>query len=110
MTVTDKLKIDVRIGNLNPYALSVRLTSPNAANGSVGFALPQGTFQIRPRSTISRSITITGQNITLDPTFVTFVVSAVYNGVKFGDSLSMPVKILPRGFPRQIAQGGSIGS
>ena len=37
-------------------------------------------------------------------------VSAVYNGLKFEDSLTMPVKVLPKGFARQYSQGGSLGS
>lgn len=101
VTVGDRIKVDVRIGNLNSYALNVRIASENVTRGPITFSLPTGTFTVRARSSITRSITLIAQNITSEPTYVTLAISALANLVKFGDSLTVPVKVLPRGFPRQ---------
>ena len=37
MTVSDKLKVNVRIGNLNAYSLNVRFTSSPASNGGIDY-------------------------------------------------------------------------
>lgn len=112
MTVSDKIKVDLRIGNLNAFSLNVRVkTEGSVSSGPIAYTLPTGTFTVRAKSSISKSITLTAQNVTTDkPTFVTIAISAVSNGITYEDSLTMQVKILPRGFPRQVAQGGSIGS
>jgi len=53
---------------------------------------------------------MTALSVTTDITYVTIAVTGSYNGIQFADSLTMPVKILPKGFPKQFNQGGSIGS
>lgn len=54
MTVDDKIKVNLRIGNLNSYALNVRITSIPSSNGGVSYTIPPGTFIVRPRSSITR--------------------------------------------------------
>lgn len=110
MTVSDKIKIDLKIGNLNPYSLNVRITTDSPTKGPITYTLPAGTFTVRSRTSVTKTITLTAVNITTDTTFVTIGINATANGVKFADSLTMPVKVLPRGFPRQVSNGGSIGS
>lgn len=112
MTVSDKIKVDLRIGNLNAYSLNVRVKtdSVNGA-GPISYTLPTGTFTVRAKSSITKTITLNALNVTTEyPTTVTVGVTAVSNGITFEDSLTMQVKVLPRGFPRQIAQGGALGS
>jgi uncharacterized protein YfaS (alpha-2-macroglobulin family) len=111
MTVTDKIKVDLRIANLNAFSLNVRIkTDGSPTAGPISYTLPSGTLSVRSKSSVTRTITLTAQNVTATPTFVTIAISAVSNGVTYEDSLSVQVKVLPRGFPRQIAQGGAIGS
>ena len=105
MTVSDKIKVDLRIGNLNAFSLNVRvITDGTAVSGPIGYTLPTGTFTVRPKSSVTKSITLTALNVTTDkPTTVTVGISAISNGITYEDSLTMQVKILPRGFPRQVA-------
>ena len=54
MTVDDKIKVNVRIGNLNSYSLNVRITSQPATDGGISYTIPAGTFTVRPRTSITK--------------------------------------------------------
>jgi len=58
MTVSDKININVKIGNLNAYSLNVKLTSDPATNGGIDYQIPVGTFTVRPKTSITRQITL----------------------------------------------------
>lgn len=64
MTVDDKIKVNLRIGNLNSYSLNVRITSQPATDGGVSYTIPAGTFTIRPRTSISRPILLNANEVT----------------------------------------------
>lgn len=53
MTVSDKIKVNLKIGNLNSHSMNVHLTSTPASIGGIDYELPIGTFTVRPRSSIS---------------------------------------------------------
>jgi len=110
MTVNDRIKVSLKVGNLNGYSLNVKFTSIAATTGGINYTIPRGTFTLRSRTVISRDIVLTATNITQDQTYITLGVSAVYNGMTFEDSLTYPIKVLPKGFPRQVSKGGSLGS
>lgn len=54
MTVSDKIKVNVRIGNLNGYSLNVRFTSAPPSDGGIDYQLPVGTFTLRARTSITK--------------------------------------------------------
>jgi uncharacterized protein YfaS (alpha-2-macroglobulin family) len=111
MTVSDKINIDLHVGNLNAFPLSVKITTDSGlATSPIGFTVPAGTFTVKAKSSLTKTITLAALNITSLPTFVKIGITSVYNGVTYADSLSVQVKVLPKGFPRQVSQGGSIGS
>jgi hypothetical protein len=83
MTVSDKIKISVKIGNLNSYSLNVKLTSSPPSDGGINYTIPTGTFTVRSRTAIIREIILSASQITEDQTFITIGVSAVYNGITF---------------------------
>jgi hypothetical protein len=64
MTVDDKIKVDLKIGNLNAFSLNVRITSTPATDGGVSYTIPAGTFTVRPRTSISRQITLNALQVT----------------------------------------------
>lgn len=64
MTLDDKIRVDLRIGNLNSFSLNVRITSSPATEGGVSYTIPAGTFTVRPRTSISRQITINALKVT----------------------------------------------
>ncbi len=64
MTLDDKIKVDLRIGNLNSFSLNVRITSAPATDGGVSYSIPSGTFSVRARTSISRQITINALKVT----------------------------------------------
>ena len=59
MTVSDKINVDLRIGNLNAYSLNVRVTTDSPKSDSpIGYTLPSGTFTVRAKSSLVKTITI----------------------------------------------------
>jgi hypothetical protein len=64
MTLDDKIRVDLRIGNLNSFSLNVRITSAPATEGGISYTIPAGTFTVRPRTSISRQITINALKVT----------------------------------------------
>ena len=110
MTLDDKIKVDLRIGNLNSYSLNVRITSTPATDGGISYTIPAGTFSVRPRTSISKQITLTANQVTTGQTFIKVGVSARSNGINFDDALTLPIRVLPKGFPRSQSSGGMIGS
>jgi len=110
MTLGDKIKVDMRIGNLNSFSLNVRITSAPATDGGISYTIPAGTFTVRPRTSVSRSITISALQVTKGQTFIKIGVSARSNGMNFEDALTLPIRVLPKGFPRQQNSGGMLGS
>jgi len=54
MTISDKIKVNVRIGNLNGYSLNVRFTSAPPTDGGVDYQVPVGTFTLRARTSITK--------------------------------------------------------
>jgi len=54
MTVSDKIKVNVRIGNLNGYSLNVKFTSAPPSDGGIDYQLPVGTFTLRARTSITK--------------------------------------------------------
>lgn len=110
MTVDDKIKVNLKIGNLNSYSLNVRITSQPATDGGVSYTIPAGTFTVRPRTSITKQIVINANSVTKGQTFIKVGVSARYNALSFEDALTLPIRVLPKGFPRQQSSGGAIGS
>ena len=66
MTVSDKIKVNVRIGNLNGYSLNVRFTSAPPTDGGVDYQVPVGTFTLRARTSITKQITLAASEVTKD--------------------------------------------
>ena len=54
MTVSDQIKVNVKIGNLNGYSLNVKFTSMPPTAGGVTYQLQAGTFSVRPRTSVTR--------------------------------------------------------
>ena len=64
MAVGDQMKVDLRIGNLNSYSLNVRITTKSASAGGVNYTVPAGTFTVRPKTAITKQITVNAFQIT----------------------------------------------
>lgn len=77
MTVSDKMKVDLRIGNLNSFILNVRITTNSPSTGPISYSLPSGTFMVWPRSSVTRTIVINALNVTSETTLVSIAISAI---------------------------------
>ena len=112
MTVSDQININLNIGNLNSFALSVKVNTGSmvTAGAPVGLVLPTASFSVKAKSTLTKTITLKAYNITQGPVFVTIGISASSNNITYTDSLTAQITVLPKGFPRQVNQGGAIGS
>jgi uncharacterized protein YfaS (alpha-2-macroglobulin family) len=64
MTVSDKIKVNVKVGNLNAYSLNVKFTSLPSSAGGIGYTLPTGTFTLRSRTAINKQVILTASQIT----------------------------------------------
>jgi len=57
MTVSDKMNVNVNIGNLNPFTLNIAISSPSSANNTLlAYSIPSGTFTVRSRTSITKTI------------------------------------------------------
>ena len=110
MTVGDQMNVDLHIGNLYSKPLVVTIAANLSDGAPVKIALTGSAPTVRTRTMSTQTITLTALNITNGTTMVTIGVIGTTNGVSFSDSYSLPLRILPKGFPRQISYGGSIGS
>jgi uncharacterized protein YfaS (alpha-2-macroglobulin family) len=50
MTASDKMKVNLQIGNLNPFSLNVKFVTDSSTNkGPIQYTFPLGTFTVRSR-------------------------------------------------------------
>ena len=64
MTVSDQLKLKIKVGNLNPFPLSVSFTSSPPTAGGIDYSLDSGEFRVRRMGSVTKTILLTASEIT----------------------------------------------
>ncbi|CDW79846.1 a-macroglobulin complement component [Stylonychia lemnae] len=108
MIVGDIIKINAQVFNLNSYKIAGSL-SLLKIDSSLNATLPKSIISIDSKKSSSIVFTIKAEKITeLAQIQVKF--EGTGNNITYSDSLKQVTRVIAKGFPMKVSQGGMIGS